>query len=205
MYEKYIEKNARLLHNALTKRKIPEADKLTESYRKRITEMYASDLFREHNIYPTMNVPHVYNVIAMCLVLKETGMSDREIIDTINLGYAARRNFFKTLIGCIDLLPNSYQIAKNWNIGDHDKRVKDGSITYDIFNASDKKVEYNISGCRYVDMFEAYGIRKLCKIFCITDETAYAGLTRHVEFIRHSDLSDGDCCHDEIFNRKYRK
>ena len=36
---------------------------------------------------------------------------------------------------------------------------------------------------------------------CMTDETAYAGLTRHVEFIRHSDLSIGNCCHDEVIRR----
>lgn len=30
---------------------------------------------------------------------------------------------------------------------------------------------------------------------------AYANLTRHVEFVRHSDLSDGDACHDEIMRR----
>ena len=50
-------------------------------------------------------------------------------------------------------------------------------------------------------MFERYGIRPLCKIFCLTDEFAYAQLPRHVRFIRHSDLSDGVCCHDEIIRK----
>lgn len=27
------------------------------------------------------------------------------------------------------------------------------------------------------------------------------GLTRHVEFIRHSDLSDGPACHDEVIRK----
>ena len=27
---------------------------------------------------------------------------------------------------------------------------------------------------------------------------AYANLTRHIKFVRHSDLSDGPCCHDEV-------
>nr|MCR5722267.1 L-2-amino-thiazoline-4-carboxylic acid hydrolase [Lachnospiraceae bacterium] len=76
----------------------------------------------------------------------------------------------------IDLLPNSYQIAKNWNISDHDKRMRDGSILYDQFDVSDGKIEYNISKCKYVEMFETYGIRPLCKIFCMTDTTAYSNL-----------------------------
>jgi hypothetical protein len=138
----------------------------------------------------------------MCLELKESGLSDKEIIDTVNSGFSSRRNFFKYLIRCIDLLPNSYQIAERWNISDHDKRVKDGSIFYDQFDVSDGKIEYSISRCAYVEMFETYGIRPLCKIFCMTDEWAYAGLPRHVVFIRHSDLSNGPACYDEVIRRK---
>jgi hypothetical protein len=87
-------------------------------------------------------------------------------------------------------------------VGDHAKRVADGSITYDSFEVGEGRVEYHISHCMYVEMFEHYGIRRLCKIFCMTDERAYAGLTRHVRFVRHSDLSDGDCCHDEVMDRR---
>ena len=87
------------------------------------------------------------------------------------------------------------------NIGDHEKRMTDGSITYDYFNVTRDKVEYRISKCMYVEMFETYGIRPLCKIFCNTDTRAYSGLTRHVEFIRHSDLSDGPACHDEVIRK----
>lgn len=103
----------------------------------------------------------------------------------------------------IDVLPKTYQIAKKWNIFDHENRVKDGSITYDYFHVSEGKIEYRISKCMYIEMFEYYGIRGLCKIFCLTDETAYANLPKHVKFIRHSDLSYGKCCHDEVIDRKY--
>lgn len=34
-----------------------------------------------------------------------------------------------------------------------------------------------------------------------TDTFANANLTRHIEFIRHSDLSDGPACHDEVIRR----
>lgn len=62
---------------------------------------------------------------------------------------------------------------------------------------------YRISKCMYIEMFDYYGIRGLCKIFCLTDEFAYANLPKHVKFIRYSDLSDGECCHDEVVDRKY--
>ena len=60
------------------------------------------------------------------------------------------------------------------------------------------KISYRISRCMYAEMFQFYGIRELCKIFCMTDTQAYDHLTRHVKFVRHSDLSNGDCCWDEI-------
>lgn len=182
-----------------------DRDRKQEAYEKRLTEMYASEKYAEHNVYPTTNAEYIYAIIAMCLELKESGSSDKEIIDTVNSGFSSRRNFFKYLIRCIDLLPNSYQIAERWNISDHDKRVKDGSISYDQFDVSDGKIEYSISRCAYVEMFETYGIRSLCKIFCMTDTTAYSNLRKHVEFIRYSDLSDGDCCYDIIMDKRKKK
>ena len=180
----------------------PDLDVKQLAYEKRLAEMYASPKYAEHNIYPTTNTECIYAVIAMCLELKELGLSDKEIIDAVNRGFSRRRNFFKRLIKCIDLLPNSYQIAEKWNISDHEKRMKDGSIFYDQFDVSDGKIEYHISKCMYVEMFETYGIRPLCKIFCMTDTTAYSNLKKHVEFIRYSDLSDGDCCHDIIMDKR---
>ena len=179
-----------------------DPDRKQEAYEKRLTEMYASEKYAEHNVYPSTNTEYIYAVIAMRLELKESGLSDKEIIDAVNGGFSRRRNFFKSLIRCIDLLPWSYQIAKKFNISDHERRVKDGSIFYDQFDVSDGKIEYSISRCMYIEMFETYGIRSLCKIFCMTDTTAYSNLRKHVKFIRYSDLSDGDCCHDIIMDKR---
>ena len=198
MEEKNVEKIGTLLLSALKEKGIPDADRIASQYKKRLTDLYASDLYKEHNVYPTMNVPYIYAVIAMCLELRELGRTDSEIMDIVNTAFRKRKEFFAKLIKCINILPNSYQIAKKWNISDHAKRVGDGSITYDSFEVKDGKVEYSISKCMYVKIFEYYGIRGLCKIFCKTDEEAYANLTRHVKFIRHSDLSDGPACHDEV-------
>ena len=163
--------------------------------------MYASPQFKAHNIYPTMGVTSIYAVIAMCLELRSFGLSNEEIMSFTNAAFKKRRAFFDALIKLINILPNSFQIARKWNIGDHAKRVEDHSITYDYFDVTDESITYRISKCMYVEMFEAYGIRELCKIYCNTDTRSYNGLTRHVKFIRHSDLSDGPCCWDEV-NRK---
>lgn len=171
------------------------------SYVERLSEMYASEKFREHNVYPTMNVVNIYAVIAMCLELKEAGMSDAQIVNAVDKGYEKRRAMFKKIIAFINLLPNSFNIARKWNINDHAKRVEDKSITYDYFTVEKDKVEYHISKCMYVEMFASYGIRPLCRIFCMTDEFSYAGLTRHVRFIRHSELATENACYDEVIRK----
>ena len=202
---KTVIKYGRVYRKILDMGSYPDPDVKRKAYETRLSGMYASEEFTGHNIYPSTDTAYIYAIIAMCLELKGFGLSDPEIIDTINSGFSRRRNFFRRLIRCIDLLPNSYQIAEKWNISDHDKRMKDGSIFFDQFDVSEGKIEYNISKCVYVDMFEAYGIRPLCKIFCMTDTTAYSNLKKHVEFIRYSDLSDGDCCHDIIMDKRKLK
>lgn len=203
--EKTIKSYAKIYRKALVDGKMQEIDDEIASYESRLREMYTSDNFKRHSNYPSTNAVHVYAVIAMCLGLKRFDLSDPQIIDIINSGFSTRRNFFRRLLRCIDMMPNAYQIAEKWNISDHDKRVKDSSLTYDYFNVSEGKIEYCISKCVYIDMFETYGIRSLCKIFCMTDTTSYENLPKHVTFIRHSDLSDGNCCHEEIIDKRRKR
>ena len=202
MKEKTIRNYSKAYRKALSFRHFEHIEAKTAAYQSRLRAMYASDAFKAHSVYPTTNVTHVYAVIAMCLEMKALGLTDAEIIETVNHGFARRRSFFRWILRAVDLLPSSFSIAKKWNISDHDRRVKDGSITYDWFDVGEDRIEYRISRCVYVEMFETYGIRGLCRIFCMTDTTSYENLRRHVTFIRHSDLSDGDACHDEIIRRR---
>ena len=202
--DKTIARHAKVFRKAASHAGFTDVDAYVASFAKRLEGMYASDLYRAHDVYPTMDVPRIYAVIAMCLELREHGLTDQQIFESVNAGYAARRRLFAVILKAIDLLPNSYAIARRWNIQDHDKRVVDGSITYDTFEVRDHSIECRISACKYVEMFEAWGIRPLCKLFCETHTRSYSMLTRHVEFVRHSDLSDGDTCHDEIIERGHR-
>ena len=199
--EKAIRTYGRYYRTALKEGGFTDLEQKMDAFASRLREMYASENFKRHNIYPTTDAAYIYAVMAMCLEVRSFGYSDQDTIRIVNRGFEKRRNFFKRIIAVINILPNSFDIARKWNISDHAKRVKDGSITYDYFNVSKDKVEYSISRCMYVEMFDTYGIRGLCKIFCMTDEFAYARLTRHVKFIRHSDLSDGPACFDEVIRK----
>lgn len=200
--EKTVRQYSKIYRKVLKEAGLDDSKQNISLYEKRLEEMYQSDNFKKHNIYPSTNTTYIYAVIAMCLELKRHNLSDLQILDAVNKGFSARRNFFKRLIRIIDKLPNSYEIAEKWNISDHAKREKDGSLTYEYFNVSDGKIEYKITKCMYAEMFETYGIRSFCKIFCMTDTMAYENLPAHVKFIRHSDLSDGDCCYDEIIKKE---
>ena len=147
--EKLVKKYAKLYRTALKANSLSDIDLRINSYEQRLTEMYASQAYKVHNAYPSMDVSKIYAVIAMCLELKKYNYSDKEITDIVNSGFAILRKVFMLLEKIIDSLPFAYQIAKKWNIADHENRVKDGSITYDYFNVSEAKIEYCISKCMY--------------------------------------------------------
>ena len=196
--DKKIKSYSKYYRKILVNEGLEDIDRRMSSYKTRLKEMYRSDGFKTHNIYPSTNVSFVYAVIAMCLELKNAGYTDDRIIPAVEKSMEKRWNAFVKILQFIDLFPFSFSVVRKWNQSDHADRVKDRSITYDYFDLGKEKVEYYISKCMYVEMFSFYGIRPLCKIFCNTDRIAYSGLTRHVEFIRHSDLSDGDACYDDV-------
>ena len=43
-------------------------------------------------------------------------------------------------LNAFDLLPNSFSIAKKWNISDHDRRAQDGSLVYDRVDVSEDRI-----------------------------------------------------------------
>ena len=83
----------KIYRKSLVKAGMKNIDARAEAYAARLSEMYDSDNFKKHNVYPSTGTPHVYAVIAMCLELKEFGLSYREIMDSVNAGFEARRAF----------------------------------------------------------------------------------------------------------------
>lgn len=194
-------KYAKVYRDGLVWKGFSDIEEKTDCFKSKLEEMYCSQAYKEHNVYPSINTEKVYAVITMCLTLKEYGMSDDEILDFLNYSFRKARKLFDRLSSIINIMPNSYEIAKKWNISDYSKRIEDKSVAYDYFLATDEKIEYKVSKCMYVEMFDYYGIKGLCKIFCQSDERIYANLPRHVKYIRHSELATGNICHDEIIKK----
>jgi len=191
--------------SAIKRGGLSDVEGKSKEFADRLAKMYESDDFAKHNVFPTIDVYKVYAVIAMCLTLKQYDLKKDEIIDIVNDSFRAKKQLFAKLEKIIDASSCAWNVAKKWNVNDHESRVGDGSITYDEFSVTDDKVTYTISKCMYVEMFEHFGIREYCKIFCMSDTQAYANLTKHVDFVRYSDLSDGDCCRDVISKKTAKK
>ena len=67
--EKTIRKYGKVYRKALLFRHCRDIEAKAVAYEARLWEMYASDGFKAHSVYPTTNATHVYAVIAMCLEL----------------------------------------------------------------------------------------------------------------------------------------
>lgn len=191
--------------SAIKRGGLSDVEGKSKEFAERLAKMYESEDFAKHNVFPTIDVYKVYAVIAMCLTLKQYDLKKDEIIDVVNDSFRAKKQLFAKLEKIIDASPCAWNVARKWNVNDHASRIGDGSITYDEFSVTDDKVTYTISKCMYVEMFEHFGIKEYCKIFCMSDTQAYANLTKHVDFVRYSDLSDGDCCRDVISKKAANK
>ena len=97
---------------ALEKAGFRDIENVMTAFENRLREMYASDNFKAHNIYPTTDATYIYAVIAMCLELKSFGYSDPEIIELLNRGFDKRRNRFKKIIAFVFILPSISNIAR---------------------------------------------------------------------------------------------
>lgn len=110
--EKTVKKYAALYRSALLRAGMGDAEQKTQQYAARLTDMYASDVYRQHDRYPTMQVTMIYAVIAMCLELKDAGLQKDEIIGFVNDAFRKRKQAFIRLEKIIDCLPFAWAIAR---------------------------------------------------------------------------------------------
>lgn len=200
--KKKVKYYSKLFKKCLKKNDFKDYKEKSFEYAKKLEKMYKSKKFKEYNIYPTMDMYKIYAIILMCLILKEDDFNKEEAIKIINSAFDGLRKLLACVEKIIDISPFAWKIVRKWNIKENENRLKDGSITFENFIVTDEKITYRINKCMYCEIFSYYGIREYCKIFCNTDLSAYSNFTKHIEFIRRSDLSDGNSCDDEIYKKR---
>ncbi|MBQ8765631.1 MAG: hypothetical protein IJZ16_02395 [Clostridia bacterium] len=99
--EKALKKYTKIYRAALQANNFSDIDVRVKAYKERLQEMYISQAFMQHNVYPTMDVEKVYAVIAMYLELKKEDLSDKAIIDIVNSGFDSAVNA-KITRNCVD-------------------------------------------------------------------------------------------------------
>lgn len=196
--ERMVRKYTRLYERAIRRRKLYDAAEKTQAYRKTLTDMYASELYRQHSAYRSMNPPRVYAMMAMILSLQNAGVEQAEIFEMVEETFCKSQKHLRRRAKLLDLYPGAWKIVRKRRIAAHKKHESDGSMAFDSFEADDECVNYQVHRCMYVEMFAAYGIREYSRIFCKMEHAADGFLPNHVWFMPHSDLLTGDCCRVEL-------
>ena len=198
--EKYAKKYAKMFSKATKELGRADWNSLYDTYYTRYLGHLESPEYIGYARYKTISLEKVYAAITHAQICLELGYDLKEaqrIWEDI-LSRKIKKMTNKVML-LIDALPNGYEITAGWLYQDAQARIAENCLTYGQLKYSGEKLEYRITRCAYVEIFEHYGIRNFAKVFCNTD-LCMAVMHRHTRFVRHSDLVDGDCCHDEIIN-----
>ena len=200
--ERFAKKYAKMFAQSMREIGQKEWKRLYAEFYSRYLTHVQSPEFAQFSCYRTISLEKVYAAVTHAQICLELGYSlteaqqiweevlSRKIKKMINRGMLI-----------IDALPNGYKIAAGWLYKDAKARIEESCLTYDMLDYSEEKLEYKISRCAYVEIFEHYGIRRFAKVFCNAD-LCMAVMHRHAKFVRYSDLVDGECCHDMIIKIK---
>ena len=189
--ERTVRKYTRLYQRAIRRRKLYDVSGKTRAYRDKLTELYASELYRQHSACRSMNPPRVYAIIAMILSLQSAGVEQAEIEAMVEETFCKAQKHIRRRTKLLDLYPGAWRIVRKRKIAAHKKHAGDGSMVFDSFEADDECVTYQVHRCMYVEMFAAYGIREYSRIFCRMERAADGFLPNHVWFVPYSDLLPG--------------
>lgn len=201
MKEKYAKKYAKMFSRTMKDIGRTDAAELYGVFHTRYLTHLNSPEYAEFSRYKTIALHKVYCAITHAQICLELGYSLEEAQriweEVLSRNY---KKFFNGAMSMIDALPNGYSIVARWLYKDAKNRIADGCLDYEKLEYTDEKLEYKITRCAYVEVFEHYGIRNFAKVFCNAD-LCMEVMHRHAKFIRYSDLVDGPCCHDEIIKR----
>lgn len=157
------------------------------------------DIFdKEHG----KNVPllKIYVGITTYFVSTDLGYSFEESKD---IYYSMARPIWdksSKIINFIEALPHGFYIFTHFL--DKFEKSYEPSVIHSKTEFTKDKYEYIITKCAYIDIFEHYGIRKYCKVFCDSDISAMGKMCKHAKYIRYHDMTENDTCHNAVIRVK---
>lgn len=180
-----------------------DSEILGETFKTKYLAYLNSKEFDEFSRYKTISLEKVYCAITHAKICLELGYSQEEAQRIWEEVLTKKfKKLYRGICSFVDLLPGGYKIVAGLLYKDAKERIAEDCLTYEKLMYTDQKLEYIITRCAYVEIFEYYGIRQFCKVFCNSD-LCMEVLHKRAKFVRHFDLVDGPYCHDEIRNIKY--
>ena len=195
---KWMTQYSKLFAKAMKKFGRKDYRKLENLFRNRYMDYLCSEEFEVYKKYGSITLERVYAAITHALICLEIGISLEEakrIWEEMIEQADKKRALF--LCKLVDKLKNGYQIVANYLDKEARKHKADESMTFEILKSGDDKSEFKVTSCVYIEIFERYGIREFCKVFC-NNIHCLDVLHESARFTRHSNLLDGDCCHLEL-------
>ena len=195
---KWMTQYSKLFAKAMKKIGRKDFRKLENLFRNRYMDYLCSEEFEEYKKYGSITLEKVYAAITHALICLEIGISleESQRIWEEMIEEAEKK---KALFLCklVDKLKNGYRIVANYLDKEVRKHKADESMTFEILKTSENQAEFKVTRCAYLEIFECYGIREFCKVFC-NNIHCLEVLKESARFTRYSNLLDGDCCHVEL-------
>ena len=195
---KWMTQYTKLFVKAMKKLGRKDYKKLENLFRNRYMDYLCSEKFEEYKKYGSIELEKVYAAITHALICLENGISLGEafrIWEEMIVQEEKKKAVF--LCTLVDKLKNGYKLVANHLDKEARKHKADESMTFEILKTTDEKAEFKVTHCMYLEIFESYGIRDFCKVFC-NQTQCLERMHKSLKLTRYSNLLDGDSCYVEL-------
>ena len=173
--------------------------KLESMFRNRYMDQVCSDEYEEYSKkYGSIELERVYAAIIHALICLEIGISLTEAQriweEMIEQDEKKKAAFW---CGLVDKMGNGYKLVANHLEKEARKHKNDESMTFEILKVSEEKAEFKVTRCAYMEIFDHYGIREFCKVFC-NNMHSLDVMQKKGKLEIHSNLLESEYCHIEF-------
>lgn len=200
--EKSAKAYAKLYADVLAKNYGKDREKAYSKFYDKYMELVTSEDYEQFDREHGKNVPllKIYVGLAVYFVSTDFGYSFEECE---NIYYAMAKPIWdksSKLVNFIEGLPHGFWLFTH--LLDKLEKGYEPSVVHSKSEFSKDKYEYVITKCAYIDIFEHYGIRKFCKVFCDSDIGVMGGMCKHAKYVRYHDMTEADTCHNAVVRVK---
>ena len=191
---KWMTQYSKLFAKAMKKIGRSDYKKLENLFRNRYMDHLCSDEYEKYAKHGSIALEEVYAAITHAQICIEIGISIEEAMCIWKECIVAdARKKANVMCGLLDNLKSGYKLLANCLEKEARKHKADESMTFEVLKREDDKLEVNISKCLYVEIFEDYGMRRLCRVFC-DRLNCLTNMQKSANYEKQESLLDGECC-----------